>query len=92
MSASREIVLRDKAALAVVARNELPALFTSSPAATRRTLEFFTANIRNPNTRRAYARACGYFFRWCERRGLTLATIRPFDVAAYVEQLQRRRA
>ncbi len=31
----------------------LPALFTTTPAAADRTLEFFTANIRNPNTRRA---------------------------------------
>lgn len=54
-----------------------------------RYVEFFTANIRNPNTRRAYARACGQFFVWCEDRGLTLATIRPFDVAAYIEALQQ---
>ncbi len=38
-----------------------------------RYVEFFTANIRNPNTRRAYARACSRFFAWCEDRGLTLA-------------------
>ena len=31
-----------------------------------RYVEFFTANIRNPNTRRAYARACARFFAWCE--------------------------
>ena len=37
-----------------------------------RYVEFFTANIRNPNTRRAYARACGRFFAWCDGRGLTL--------------------
>jgi hypothetical protein len=30
-----------------------------------RYVEFFTANIRNPNTRRAYARACVRFFGWC---------------------------
>ena len=53
-----------------------------------RYVEFFTANIRNPNTRRAYARACARFFAWCGDRGLTLTTIRPFDVAAWVEQLQ----
>ena len=52
-----------------------------------RYVEFFTANIRNPNTRRAYARACGRFFAWCEDRGLTLTTIRPFDVATYIETL-----
>ena len=45
-----------------------------------RYVEFFAANIRNPNTRRAYARACSRFFAWCEDRGLTLTTIRPFDV------------
>ena len=54
-----------------------------------RYVEFFTANIRNPNTRRAYARACSRFFAWCEERGLTLATIRPFDVATYIETLQQ---
>jgi len=57
-----------------------------------RYVEFFTANIRNPNTRRAYARACSRFFAWCEERGLTLATIRPFDVAAWVEGLQQHHA
>jgi hypothetical protein len=49
-----------------------------------RYVEFFTANIRNPHTRRAYARACGQFFAWCEQRGLTLAAIRPHDVATYI--------
>ena len=44
-----------------------------------RYVEFFTANIRNPNTRGAYARACSHFFAWCEERGLTLMAIRPFD-------------
>jgi len=57
--------------------------------ASYRFFEFFTANIRNPNTRRAYAWACRQFFAWCEDRGLTLTTIRPFDVASYVELLQR---
>ena len=52
-----------------------------------RYIELFTANIRNPNTRRAYARACGRFLAWCEQRGLTLTTIRPFDIGAYTEGL-----
>ena len=30
-----------------------------------RYVEFFTANIRNPNTRRAYARACVRFLAQC---------------------------
>jgi hypothetical protein len=45
----------------------------------RRYVEFFTANIRNPHTRRAYARACGRFFAWCEGRNLTLTASRPHD-------------
>ncbi|MGI4748233.1 MAG: site-specific integrase, partial [Janthinobacterium lividum] len=53
-----------------------------------RYVEFFTANIRNPNTRRAYARACSRFFTWCEQRGLGLTGVRPFDVAVYIEELQ----
>jgi site-specific recombinase XerD len=53
-----------------------------------RYIEFFTANIRNKHTRRAYARACARFFAWCESRRLALIAIRPFDVAAYVEGLQ----
>jgi site-specific recombinase XerD len=57
------------------------------PAAWRY-IDFFAANIRNANTRRAYVRACGRFFGWCEDRGLMLTAIRPFDVAARVEQLQ----
>src|SRR5689334_1296122 len=64
----------------------VPALIADAgdPAAWRY-VEFFTANIRNPNTRRAYARACTSFFVWCDKRGLTLATMRPHDVATYIE-------
>ncbi|MBV8578309.1 MAG: hypothetical protein JOZ58_25160 [Acetobacteraceae bacterium] len=67
----------------------VPALIADvgEPAAWRY-VEFFTANIRNQNIRRAYARACSTFFAWCQERGLTLMTIRPFDVAAWIEQLQ----
>jgi hypothetical protein len=48
-------------------------------------VEFFTANIANDHTRRAYARAYGRFFAWCEQCGLTLTAIRPFDVAGWVK-------
>jgi hypothetical protein len=45
--------------------------------AARRFVEFFTATIRNPNTRRAYARAAGDFFGWCQEHSLTLPDIEP---------------
>ena len=35
-------------------------------------------------------RACSTFFAWCEDRGLILTTTRPFDVEAWVEQLQEK--
>jgi site-specific recombinase XerD len=67
----------------------VPALIADlGEVAAWRYVEFFTANIRNPHTRRAYARACSQFFGWCDQRSLTLTAIRPHDVATYIEQLQ----
>ena len=51
-----------------------------------RFLEFFTANIRNRNTRRAYGQAVGQFFAWCEDKRLELNQLNPIVVAAYIEQ------
>ncbi len=70
----------------------LPALIAGAGKGARtRFLEFFTVNIRNPNTRAAYSRAAGEFLRWCEERGIGgLDEVRPVQVAAYVEQLGRR--
>jgi len=50
-------------------------------------LEFFTARIRNPNTRAAYHRAVKRFFAWCQEDGLTIAAVRPVHVATYVESM-----
>lgn len=71
----------------------LPALFAPTPAAAERTLAFFTAHLRNPNTRKAYARAVESFAAWCAAHGLhELRAIGPVHVASYVEQLQARLA
>ena len=70
---------------------ELPALFASDVPAAKRVLEFFTANIRNPHTRKAYARAAADFAAWCEGNGIgQLRQVQPMHVAAYVEGLQGR--
>ena len=54
------------------ALNVVPAIIADlGDEAAWRYVEFFTANINNPNTRRAYARACARFFAWCERRGVS---------------------
>jgi len=72
----------------------IPAQIAAAGAdARRRFLEFFTANIRNRNTRTAYAQAVGNFFRWCEVRSLReLGALEPVHVAAYVEHLGKTHA
>jgi site-specific recombinase XerD len=75
----------------VVAALHVPAVVAASgERAQTRFWEFFFANIRNPNTRRAYGRAIGEFFAWCERQGLaSIVDIEPLHVGAYVEALTR---
>jgi len=69
----------------------LPALVAAvGDRAACRFLEFFTAHIRNPHTRRAYAGAVGDFCEWLERQGLaSIATISSVHVATYIELLGR---
>ena len=71
----------------------LPALLAPDPAAERCVMEFFTAHIRDPHTRKAYARASARFATWAERCGIAhLRQVEPVHVAAYVEELQGRMA
>jgi len=67
----------------------LPALVVAAgPKASRRFVEFFTANIRNKNTRDAYHRNITAFLAWWETEaGIALDMIEPMVVAAYVEKL-----
>lgn len=79
--------------LAQVGLDALPGLIADAgEKAGWRFIEFFTANIRNRNTREAYARAVAHFFRWCEARKVPLEAIKPVVVAAYIEQLQAQMA
>ena len=69
----------------------LPAIIADAgDGAARRFFEFFTANIENENTRAAYAQAIRQFLQWAEERNLTLRTIEPIAVAAYVKELKTR--
>jgi site-specific recombinase XerD len=55
-----------------------------------RFLEFFTAQIRNPHTRRAYARAAADFLAWCQETGVaSLAEIQPLHVSSWIELRMR---
>lgn len=71
----------------------LPIIAGAGDRAQRRFLEFFTATIRNPNTRTAYGRATRDFFLWCEMHGIRdLDTIEPVMVATYIEQMSGKRS
>ena len=72
----------------------LPALIASADdRAQLRFLEFFAANIRNPNTRRAYARGIGEFLGWCSLHGVvSIAAVQPLHVAGYIEELGQLRS
>ena len=66
----------------------LPVLYAPTPEIGKRTIEFFTALIRNPNTHKAYWKAVEQFSAWCEGKGINeLERIEPIVVAAYIEEL-----
>ena len=74
--------------LASVGIRGVPALFLDAgEKAWWRFVEFFTANIRNRNTREAYGRAVLRFSAWCTEKKLDLHQINPFLIAAYIEEL-----
>ncbi|SAL67238.1 phage integrase family protein [Caballeronia udeis] len=65
----------------------LPTLVASAgERAGTRFLEFFASNIRNPNTRRAYAHAVGEFLAWCAQAGVgSITAVQPLHVATWIE-------
>lgn len=70
----------------------VPAMIAAAgERASLRFIDFFTANIRNSNTRAAYGVSVRGFFTWLETRGLAeLGAIRTHHVSTYIEMLTRR--
>jgi hypothetical protein len=66
--------------LVTIGSPALPELAAAGERAGMRFLEFFAANIRNPHTRRAYARAAEEFLAWCAAAG----------VPSHVDSIERR--
>jgi hypothetical protein len=67
----------------------LPVL-AAGERASKRFIEFFAANIRNPHTRRGYARAAGEFLAWCAAAGVpSIAAVQPVHVATWIEAGRR---
>jgi site-specific recombinase XerC len=73
--------------LAPISTPALPALVAAAgERAGMRFLEFFAANIRNPHTRRAYARAADEFLAWCASAGVpSIGAVQPVHVATWIE-------
>lgn len=88
---TRELALVEVSAdiPARIATGETPTLFRVSRASEKRFWEFFTATIRNPNTRQAYLIAVYRFADWCEFNQIELEDVEPIIVAAYIEQLNQ---
>lgn len=74
-------------------QHSVPSVYAPTPRAARRFIEYFAANIRNPNTRRAYLHAVLKFSAWCEAQNLTeIVDIEPIHVATYIEIIGQRLA
>ncbi len=70
----------------------VPALVAAAGERARlRYIDFFTAHIRNPNTRAAYGVAAREFYGWLELGGITeIRNIRTHHVSIYVEMLTHK--
>jgi integrase/recombinase XerD len=92
---SRAIVVAPEPIIIPVARPTSPLvprlIADAGENASLRFLDFFTANIRNPNTRAAYAVAVRAYFTWLDSKHVApLAAVRTHHVSAYIEVLGRR--
>jgi len=54
--------------------------------------DYFTGQIRNANTRAAYARAVGRFCAWLDERGVELRDVEAVHIAAFIEWMGTRGA
>jgi len=65
-------------------------LFAPTTTAKKRFVEFFTAQIHNDNTRKAYLNATRRFTGWCEERGLArLEDVEAFHIAAFLKDISK---
>jgi site-specific recombinase XerC len=70
-----------------ITATQLPALVAvAGERASMRFLEFFAAQLRNPHTRRAYARAADEFLAWRASVGVpSIDAVQPVHVAIWIE-------
>lgn len=95
LTAGNELAaIRENSFVFVSGKNRLPLILASAgDDAKTRFIEFFTANIQNPHTRRAYFRNAMTFLHWCDQQNIpSLSHVKPITVAAYIESLQHTHA
>jgi site-specific recombinase XerD len=64
-------------------------LFTPTPKAAKRVRDFFTAELHNDHTCKAYLNVARRFAEWCEAHNIReLAEVEPFHIAAFIKDLQ----
>ena len=64
-------------------------LFMPTPKAAKRARDFFTAQLHNDHTRKAYLNATRRFAEWCEAQGIReLADVVPYHIAAFIKDPQ----
>ncbi len=89
---NNSLVLLPAGAALIAPAVMVPSLFADTgERGQQRYLEFFTAQIRNPNTRSAYACAVTRFSAWCDSVRVGLQDLTPVHVATYIEQLSREK-
>ena len=82
------LIIPPTSSLAVSGEIHLPILIADAGEhAERRFIEYFTATIRNPGTRKVYLQAVNQFLEWCQFHDIELTGIQPVVVATYIEQL-----
>lgn len=87
-----EIVVRERKELWAIGFDGVPKIISAAgQRAHFRFLEFFTANIRNANTRQSYGRAVREFCTSCEDSGFRLEELNPVIIAGYLELLDKER-
>lgn len=71
----------------------LASLLAATAPVGKRTLEFFTTQLSNDHTRKAYLTVLKTFSAWCETKGVSeLGQVEPVHVAAYLKELGQHRS
>ena len=86
MAAVKSVVAEEMTEVSACPVSPPALILRAGGRAPERFQQFFSENLTNGNTRRAYGRALLHFLNWSEKRGLRLDGIKATDVAAYVKQ------